>query len=534
LKAPALVSLLVFFSVATRNFPNPDPRKKPKKSQPRALLAVATKAAAPSPSSCSASNGAPYDGCTALPSGGTFFWNSTATAGGGKENAAGLLHGALEVPAGLGYSSFGFPARPGAMVGAKVLLLRGCAECATGAALESYSLDGKKGALVVLDPKALEVVSSSSRALPGGAGLASEFVAKLPAVAGAADPSAAQWISASGPMKADGVRPAIHTSFGDGVVDLRSAPNAAALKASASAPAPAPTPEQLAASKLRRRRLHSAHAWLMFLAWGVLVPVAVGVAAACRGISLSLGGGLAAPGGDASVVRGAAGGRTLWFQLHVGLQVLALALTAAGLVSLGVGLLSCFFGGEEGRERGSGRNGKKLTLLPRLPSLFLSEHIRLNQGCGVAIKKPTDHGSKLAHEIIGYVVFAVAGAQAVAGAFRPAGAAPGEKGASAKRARWLAGHRVAGISAAVLAFINLILGLVLSDRGAGFIAGASVVWGALVAGFSAKKVVDARKRARKGAALAEANSSTLAWKTSTSASVVEGGAGGSSMEMGKR
>ena len=180
-----------------------------------------------------------------------------------------------------------------------------------GAALESYSLDGKKGALVVLDPKALEVVSSSSRALPGGAGLASEFVAKLPAVAGAADPSAAQWISASGPMKADGVRPAIHTSFGDGVVDLRSAPNAAALKASAPAPAPAPTPEQLAASKLRRRRLHSAHAWLMFLAWGVLVPAAVGVAAACRGLSLRLGGGLAAPGGDASVVRGAAGGRPL-------------------------------------------------------------------------------------------------------------------------------------------------------------------------------------------------------------------------------
>ena len=190
-----------------------------------------------------------------------------------------------------------------------------------------------------------------------------------------------------------------------------------------------------------------------------------------------------------------------------------------------------FWGGEGGRERGSARNGEKLTLLP---SLSLSEHVRLHQGCGVAIKKPTDHGSKLAHEIIGYVVFAVAGAQAVAGAFRPAGAAPGEKGASAKRARWLAGHRVAGISAAVLAFINLILGLVLSDRGAGFIAGASVVWGALVAGFSAKKVADARKRARKGAALAEANSSTLAWKTSTSASVVEGGAGGSSMEMGKR
>ena len=91
---------------------------------------------------------------------------------------------------------------------------------------------------------------------------------------------------------------------------------------------------------------------------------------------------------------------------------------------------------------------------------------------------------------------------------------------------------------ALLAFINLILGLVLSDRGAGFIAGASVIWGLLVAGFAAKRVTDAREKARKGATLAEANSSTLAWKLSSSAVNGGGGsgsnAGASSMEMGKR
>lgn len=235
----------------------------------------------------------------------------------------------------MGYSSFGFPSRPGAMVGAKVLLLRECAECKAGAALESYSLDGKKGALVVLDPAALEVVSSTARALPNNGGLVSEFVAKLPAVAGAADPSAAQWISASGPMKSDGIRPAIHTSFGDGVVNLLSIPSAdAAGKTRKVSSAAALTPEQLAANKRKRHRLHSAHAWLMFLAWGVFSPLAIGVAATCKGISL---GSKFAPSGDASVIPGAAGGATLWFQLHVGLHMLALALTAAGLVSFFVG-----------------------------------------------------------------------------------------------------------------------------------------------------------------------------------------------------
>ena len=244
------------------------------------------------------------------------------------------------MPPGLGYSSFGFPARPGAMIGAKVLLLRECAECESGAALESYSLDGKKGALVVLDPAAVEVVSSTSAALPGKGGLVSEFVAKLPGVAGAADPSAAQWISASGPLKSDGVRPAIHTSFGNGVVDLLSIPNVGSAggggKNRERVSASALTAEQLAAKKLHHHRLHSAHAWLMFLAWGVLAPLAIGVTASCRSISL----GSVIHGGEASVLPVAAGGgRTLWFQLHVALQTLGLALTAAGMVRV----LSVFF-----------------------------------------------------------------------------------------------------------------------------------------------------------------------------------------------
>lgn len=385
-----------------------------------------------------------------------------------------------------------------------MLLLRKCADCPTGAALESYSLDGKKGSLVVLDPAALEVVSSTSRALPNDGGLVSDFVARLPAVAGAADPSAAQWISASGPLKANGVTPAIHTNFGDGVVDLLSTP--AKSPSSASIDGGAPTPEQLAANKLHRRRLHSAHAWLMFLAWGVVCPLAVCVAAACKGMSLTVLGKFV-PGGDASVLPGGGaggGGRTLWFDLHVGLQTLTLALTAAGL------------------------------------------------GCGVAIKKPTDHGRKLAHEIIGYVVFGAAAAQALVGLFRPPKVSKVGEAGYKKRASWLAGHRATGVTTAVLAFADLILGLLLADRGAGFIAGASIVWGALVAGFAAKRVSDERKRARKGATLTEANSSMMAWKasvtngvgggdfssrsslTTASGSTSNGGGAAAAMEMGRR
>ena len=116
-----------------------------------------------------------------------------------------------------------------------------------------------------------------------------------------------------------------------------------------------------------------------------------------------------------------------------------------------------------------------------------------------------------------------------------------------KRARWLLGHRVAGVSTAALAFADLILGLVLADRGA-------IVWGALVAGFAAKRVGDARKRLRRGSMLEEANGAASAWKSASMeenggnsgnasrSSATTAGASGSSgaaaaaaeMEMGKR
>ena len=188
---------------------------------------------------------------------------------------------------------------------------------------------------------------------------------------------------------------------------------------------------------------------------------------------------------------------------------------------------------------------KKAHFSPSLPLPFLSPPLPRLSGLRHRHQEADRHGSKLAHEIVGYVVFSFVAVQALLGAMRPANAKPGEVGFR-RRSRWFWGHRATGISLAVLAFINLILGLVLAGRGAGWIAGASVIWGGLVVAFSAKKVLDERKKVRKGAALAEANSSNVAWK----ASIADGGASitsasnGSSaaaavadaaeMEMGKR
>ena len=154
-----------------------------------------------------------------------------------------------------GYASFGFPSTPGKMVGAKVVILRECENCTSGAALDVYSLNGKKGALVNPDPTALTVVPASSpeavvRTSDGG--LSADFEVELPS---ALVPNAASidYIAATGPLKQDGVSPAIHKWTGDGVLKSLVAKagdkkKAAAAAAVADAPAPAPTPTCLSAT----------------------------------------------------------------------------------------------------------------------------------------------------------------------------------------------------------------------------------------------------------------------------------------------
>lgn len=154
-----------------------------------------------------------------------------------------------------GYASFGFPTSPGKMVGAKVVILRECKNCTSGAALDVYALNGKKGALVNLDPTALTVVPAASpeavvRTSDGG--LSADFEVQLPSTL-VPNAAAIDYIAATGPLKADGVSPAIHKWTGDGVLkgvvtkpgDKKKATAAAAV---ADAPAPTPAPACLSAT----------------------------------------------------------------------------------------------------------------------------------------------------------------------------------------------------------------------------------------------------------------------------------------------
>ena len=222
-------------------------------------------------------------------------------------------------------------------------------------------------------------------------------------------------------------------------------------------------------------------------------------------------------------------GATLWFQLHVGLQMLALALTAAGLVSFGC-FFFFFFWKPETRFFFFFIFEKNNKLTPSLSLSFLSPtpphptNQSTTQGCGIAIKKPTDHGRKLAHEIIGYVIFGVVAVQALAGAFRPANAKLGQGASREARAAGSAGHRVAGISMACWP-LSIYFRPRARRQGRGVHRrGFRCLGRDRRRLFRQGRRSTRRKKARKGAALAEANSSTMAWKSS----VVNGGGAPSS------
>jgi hypothetical protein len=294
-----------------------------------AKAAAAAPAPAPPPA-CVSADGVPHDACTDLPAGVRLLWNATsAGAGAGGDGgrrlaqasaapaAATTLRGTLETTAGK-WASFGFPSSPGRMVGAKVMVLRDCAGFAgcppSGARLDPYSLNGKRGADVVVDPAALTLASSPApapRKLAGG-GLATTFAVDLPA---GADPAAVDYITAVGPLKPSGDI-AIHTSTGDGVLDVTTADRAAAAALAAARGVKTDGVTGVVTQKAghrwfdrdTRHALERAHGWMMAVAWGGLAPLAVGIALGARDKH----------------------GR--WFAAHRGLQCATLLLSAVALV----------------------------------------------------------------------------------------------------------------------------------------------------------------------------------------------------------
>lgn len=181
---------------------------------------------------------APASACATLGDGVRLDWTVSSAA---AANARPTLAARLTSPKG-GYASFGFPETPGKMIGGKVVILRECANCSTGAALDVYALNGKKGALVNLDPAALTLAGSPSATRTPDGGLASEFTVELPPTV--TDAAAVNYIAATGPLKPDGVSPAIHKWVGDGVLksEVKQAGNKKAKAAAAEPVAPAPAP----------------------------------------------------------------------------------------------------------------------------------------------------------------------------------------------------------------------------------------------------------------------------------------------------
>jgi hypothetical protein len=373
------------------------------------------------------------------------LWNWTAadeeaasTAGhappGRRRLAAGppTMVGTLESADPAGYASWGWPSTPGKMAGGRVLVLKACPTCPTGAEVGPFALTGYTSASVRPDPAALALGSGTeagvgrapaARLLPGGAGLAADFSLTPPADV-AAVPAAAPFIAATGPLKPDG-RLAIHGWTGAGDLDLGAgggsgsgggggggggfapAPSSASL-----AGGPADTPAAKTARKARNRRILYAHGICMVLAWCFLVPIAVGLSAAARD------------------------GAGRWFKGHWMLNAAAAALSVAGL--------------------------------------------------GLGRAHPAAHKPRiLAHSVIGYVIVGAALVLALAGAVRPARHSP-------RRGAWGWLHRGGGLLTAAVAFANTIAGFWLARAPIGWPVGVGLAWVALVAGFGGKALADWR------------------------------------------
>ena len=197
------------------------------------------------------------------------------------------------------------------MKGGRVLVLKACPTCPSGASLEPYSLTGYTSATVQPDATALQLAATpapTARLLPGGAGLAADFSITPPSDV-LASPSAAPFIAATGGLKPDG-RLAIHSWADGGDLDLGAGSGdggSRAAQAGLAGAALPETPAARAARKARNKKLLLAHAVCMVLAWCFLAPVGIGLSAAARD-----------PAGR-------------WFKGHWGLNAAAAALSIIGL-----------------------------------------------------------------------------------------------------------------------------------------------------------------------------------------------------------
>jgi hypothetical protein len=215
------------------------------------------------------------------------------------------------------------------MIGSHAIVVRACAACASGAAVDGYILTGKTPPANV--PGSWPLRDAAAAAAPGGR-LIAAFTADLPLAPAALAAAPAPAIFALGPLNAagDGLAPHFPGGFpyGATTLDLSRAGAAAAA----------------AAAGRRWGSKESAHAWLMGAGWTLLLGGAVAARA-----GRAPGGGLSRAGfqahraaqvtGFACVLAAfilifeAVPGATL-YSTHRGLGVAAFALAAAQVPAL--------------------------------------------------------------------------------------------------------------------------------------------------------------------------------------------------------
>ncbi len=207
--------------------------------------------------------------------------------------------------AGAGWAGLGFPLQPGTMLGSKAIVVRGCAACASGAAVDGYQLLGYETSANV--PGSFPLRDAAAARAPDGR-LVAAFTVDLPLAPAelAAEPVPA--IYALGPLNAagDGLAPHAPGGFPYGATTLDFSRAGAAAAETAGA--------KQFGSKER------AHAWLMGIGWTIFCAGAAAARAlrapAARRARPSAGGGLSRAG----------------FQAHRAAQVVGFACVLAAFV----------------------------------------------------------------------------------------------------------------------------------------------------------------------------------------------------------
>jgi len=175
-----------------------------------------------------------------------------------------------------GYFSVGFPQRPGKMVGSNAMILTTCSACSSGANLQQYYLAGEQESDVQV---ANNMVVSDAFASSNGGVLHGSFKVKLPGVAATISrrrsllqtsnfqATSYPLIYAAGPVSSSDA-PLMHNDEATGNVDLM-------LGESGSGGGGNLNDNAGVTDSSSKDTYKTAHAWMMVVSWGVMIPVGI-------------------------------------------------------------------------------------------------------------------------------------------------------------------------------------------------------------------------------------------------------------------